>query len=51
MSEMKVTMRINYTDGEIVNKSLETLQQCLESNKKEINEKNECVDEINIKVD
>ena len=44
-------VRICYTDGEVVDKDLETLQDSLEYLQKEIVEKREFADKITIEID
>jgi len=49
--KIKITLKIYYTDGELVQKGFETLQKCLDYLKTEIVEKNEFADEIKISLE
>ena len=48
---MKVSCEIHYTDGEVVEKDFETLEECINYIKTEIIEKKEFADEIKIRVE
>ena len=48
---MQVKLEIYYTDGEVVEKSFEQLEDCLDYIRAEVVEKHEFADEIKIKVD
>ena len=49
--ELKIKLRIYYTDAEVVDRGFETLAECLDYIKQEIIEKEEYADRIEIAID